>query len=233
MKILAFETASGRCSIAISEGQDILATELIFENSQQAERLTTMISSILSRTKLSLSDIDYIAATNGPGSFTGIRIGLSTALGLSIAANITPVIVSNLAIINYKIREQYRHFEFAVSLIDAFRNELYMQIFDKHNKAVTQPKLLDIEEAETEISKLNGQVVCAGSGAKKICNLYSNSIAILPRFPFPDARIICKLAHGLIIKGQFSSSIEPLYIRLPDAKEPENFSSRLLSQKNI
>jgi tRNA threonylcarbamoyl adenosine modification protein YeaZ len=233
MKILAFETASGRCSIAISEGLNILATELIFENSQQAENLTTMIESILSRTKFSLPDMDYIAVTNGPGSFTGIRIGLSTALGLSMSANITPVVVSNLAIINYKIREQYRNFDFAVSLIDAFRDELYLQVFDRQNELVTEPKLLDIETAKMEISKLSGHIVCAGNGVKKIQDLYSNTIAILPRFPFPDARIICKLAHSLIAKEQFSSLIEPLYIRLPDAKLPENFSSRLLSQKII
>ncbi len=222
MKILAFETASGRCSVAISAGPDIIATELIFENSQQAERLTSMISSILSRAQLNLSDIDYLAVTNGPGSFTGIRIGLSAALGLSMAANINPVVVSNLAIINYKIREQYRNFDLAVSLIDAFRDELYIQIFDRQNQTVTEPRLLDIAEVKTELRNLQGHIVCAGSGAKKIQDLHSDKIAILPRFPFPDARIICKLAHSLIVKGQFSSVIEPLYIRLPDAKLPNS-----------
>jgi len=220
MKILAFETASGLCSIAISEGPDVLATELIFENSKQAESLTPMIQSILGRLKMNFSDIDYIATTNGPGSFTGIRIGLSCALGLSLVTNITPIIVSNFAIINYKIREQYRNFDFSINLIDAYRDECYIQIFDKNNKPVTEPNLLNIQDAKAEILKLKGQIVCAGSAAKTIQDIECNAISILPRFPFPDARIICKLAHSQIVKGEFSSVIEPLYIRLPDAKLP-------------
>jgi tRNA threonylcarbamoyl adenosine modification protein YeaZ len=220
MKILAFETASGRCSVAISTDAEIIATRQIFEHSEQAENLTSMISEILTSTKLALSDIDYIATTNGPGSFTGIRIGLSAALGLSMATNTTPVIVSNLAIINHKIREQYRDFDLAICLIDAFRDEIYMQIFDRYNRPIIDPQLLSIDEAQNTIKLLDKHIICAGSGAAKIQNLANDRVALLPRFPCPDARIICKLAHSQIVKGQFSSLIEPLYIRLPDAKLP-------------
>ncbi|MGV2432031.1 MAG UNVERIFIED_CONTAM: tRNA (adenosine(37)-N6)-threonylcarbamoyltransferase complex dimerization subunit type 1 TsaB [Rickettsiaceae bacterium] len=216
MKILGFETSSGRCSVAISDGVNILATELILENSLQAENLTNMISKALSKLDFKLVDIDYIATTNGPGSFTGIRIGLSAALGLSMASKIEPVIFSNFAIINYRIREQYRNFDFAVAIIDAYRDELYLQVFDRQNNSVTDPKLLNIDEAKDFILSLKGKIVSGGSGVAKIQEL--NNITILPRFPFPDARSVCRLASSQIAKGVYSKEIEPLYIRLPDAK---------------
>ncbi len=219
MKFLAFETASGRCSAAISEGHEILATELITANSQQAENLPRIIAMILEKAKLGLSDINYIATTSGPGSFTGIRIGLSTALGLSMAASITPIIVSNFGIINYRIREQYRDFDYAVSLIDAYRGECYIEIFDKQSKSLAAPELASIEKIKNIMENLEGKIVCAGSGAVRIYGLVPNLIT-LPRFPFPDARIVCRLANVQLLKGSFSSKIEPLYIRLPDAKLP-------------
>ena len=131
MNILAFETASGMCSVAVSQGANLLKTALITESSKQAENLVPMINKVLENASLSLADINYIAVTNGPGSFTGIRIGIATALGLTFGTKIIPVVVSNFELINYRIREQIRNFEFAATIIDAYRDEIYLQIFDK------------------------------------------------------------------------------------------------------
>ena len=220
MKILAFETASGRCSAAISDSRNILSGELLTENSQQAENLTSMIEKVLTKTNLTLHDMNYIAVTNGPGSFTGIRIGLAALLGLTFSTNIEPLVVSNFEIINYRIREQIRNFDYSVTLIDAYRNEIYIEIFDKNNKSVYGPSLETIDKIKDVIRGFKGQIACAGSGAIKIQELAYDNISILPRFPFPDARIICKLAASKILKGNFSSTIEALYIRQPDAKKP-------------
>jgi len=220
MKILAFETASGRCSAAISDSRNILSGELLTENSQQAENLTSMIEKVLTKTNLTLHDMNYIAVTNGPGSFTGIRIGLAALLGLTFSTNIEPLVVSNFEIINYRIREQIRSFDYSVTLIDAYRNEIYIEIFDKNNKSVYGPSLETIDKIKDVIRGFKGQIACAGSGAIKIQELAYDNISILPRFPFPDARIICKLAASKILKGNFSSNVEALYIRQPDAKKP-------------
>lgn len=220
MKILGFETASGRCSVAFSDDANILSTDIIFENSQQAENLTNMLHRVLSKRNLALEDIDYIATTNGPGSFTGIRIGLSAILGLSISASLKPLILSNFDIINHRIREQYRDFDKAYAIIDAYRDECYFQLFDKSGEAQSEPKLSDIEALRNVISSEPAKIVLAGSGAKHFKNLAAKNKIILPRFPHPDARTICKLAHSQIKKGNFSGDIAPLYIRAPDAKLP-------------
>ena len=218
MKILGFETASGRCSVAVTEGNNLLAADLITTQSMQAEELLSMIEAVLTKAKLTLNDIEYLAVTNGPGSFTGIRIGLAAALGLVMAQKITPVIVSNFAIINFKIREQVRLFDYAAVIIDAYRGECYLQIFDKQNQALEEPKLIKLEEVAVEIAKLKGVVVCGGGTCHKL--LFPPEVMILPRFPHPDARSVCRLANAQILRGGYSSNIEPLYIRLPDAKLP-------------
>jgi len=220
MNILAFETASGRCSVCITRNIQILASQNIYENSMQAENLTPMIDKALNKAGLSLKNIDFIATTNGPGSFTGIRIGLATCLGLLTPHKKIPVIVSNFEIIYYRIIEQYRNFDKAYALIDARRGECYLQIFDKKGNTISEGELLSIEEISKKLKEEIVNIVIGGSGSIHFANLASKKVTILPRFPHPDARIICKLARNLIAKENYSSSIEPLYIRKPDAKLP-------------
>ena len=186
----------------------------------QAETLLAMIEAVLVRAKLALEDIEYLVVTNGPGSFTGIRIGLATALGLAMATKVKPIVVSNFAIINFRIREQFRGFDYAATIIDAYRGECYFQVFDKQNQAVEEPKLIKLEEVALEIAKLSGVIVCGGSTCHKLLDALPPEIRILPRFPNPDARILCRLAYTQILKESYSSNIEPLYIRPPDAKLP-------------
>jgi tRNA threonylcarbamoyladenosine biosynthesis protein TsaB len=217
MKILGIETASGRCSVAITEGRDVLAAELFASQSMQAERLLSMIESVSMRANLGLNDVEYLAITNGPGSFTGIRIGLSTILGISMAKQITPVVVSNFSIINFRIREQFRGFDYACTIIDAYRGEYYFQIFDKKNAPLEEPALLTLEQIGEAIGKLSGNIVCSGA-CSKLVEILPKEVRVLPRFPHPDARTVCRLAHTQILKESFSSKIEPLYIRPPDAK---------------
>lgn len=224
MNILAFETASGKCSVCITKNIQIMATEHLFENSMQAENLTPMIDKALAKADISMDDIDYISTTNGPGSFTGIRIGLAAALGLVNASKKTPIIVSSFEVINYRIREQYRNFDKAYCIIEAHRGECYLQIFDRPGDALSEGKLLSIEEVRELISADSSHKVIGGSGSIHFTDMDSNQTTILPRFPYPDARIICKLARNLALRENFSSSIEPLYIRKPDAKVAANIS---------
>lgn len=220
MNILAFETASGRCSVCITRNIEIIATQHLFENSMQAENLTPLIDKALNQANLSLNDIDYIATTNGPGSFTGIRIGLAAALGLTCSSRKTPIIVSNFEIINYRIREQYRNFDKIYSIIEAHRGECYMQIFDKKGLVSNEGSLLNILEIRELISNDQSHKVIGGSGAIHFADMSGQKTSILPRFPYPCARIICKLARNLVLRENFSNAIEPLYIRKPDAKLP-------------
>ncbi len=218
MKILGFDTSWGKTSVAISEGDTIIATSNSSASSAQAEELIMMIEQTLAQGLLSYSDIDYLAVTTGPGSFTGIRVGLAAASGIMLASGIKPVAVTSFEAINFRIRMHARGFDYSAALINAYREQIYLQIFDCDGVDVGEPKLLRIEECEEYLLGLKGKIAIGGSGAYYIKE--HEGIVLLPRFQHPEARSLCRIANAKILSGGYSEDISPLYIRLPDAKLP-------------
>ena len=96
MKVLAFDTCSNACSAAIVEDNKLIAQVIINNKKTHSEKLMPMVEFMLKEAEIPLSDIDLIAAANGPGSFTGVRIGVATAQGLSHALNIPHIGISTL-----------------------------------------------------------------------------------------------------------------------------------------
>jgi tRNA threonylcarbamoyladenosine biosynthesis protein TsaB len=224
MKILAFDTSYGKCSVAISNGHQILATEYLHDNSQQAEKIVILIENALAKAACNYSDLDYVAVTTGPGSFTGIRIGLATARGILLSTKALPIAISTFEIINFRIKEQIRNHQFAISVVNAYRDQIYYQIFDIKNNKSFPPQMIYSSDFADVLMTINGKIAVSGSGTSCIIHNLNNDCTILPRFPFPDARIMCRLAQSNLLLNQFNSDIDPLYIRPPDAKAPKHKS---------
>jgi tRNA threonylcarbamoyl adenosine modification protein YeaZ len=221
MKILAFDTSNNSCCVAISEGQTILAYIEDLTPSMQAQELVPMIEKALGKAELSYNDIDYMAVTNGPGSFTGIRIGLAAATGIMLGTDIKCTAVSNFEMSLYRAKQQIKSYDKIVILLNAYRQQLYMQIFEQNSEA--EPALLEYEEAVEIINRLGGKIAIAGSGAELIYPeiQHLKNIMILPRFTRIKALHICRYVDDLIKSGKKLQPLEPLYIRPPDAK-PKN-----------
>jgi len=223
MYILGFDTSNSYSSVSISFLSEIIYAKKDFEMNTQAERLIIMIEQALETTNLDYGKIDYIAASSGPGSFTGVRIALASSRGVIIGnSQIKPVCVNNFQLINFRVRQQVSGFDFLVASVNAYREQLYIQLFTKKGE-YSEPKLLYLNEAEELIAKLNGTVVMAGSGLEKIyraTKMPPNGSILLPRFSYPDARFVCKVAHQHIVQSKANVNLEPLYIREPDAKLP-------------
>jgi tRNA threonylcarbamoyladenosine biosynthesis protein TsaB len=219
--ILGFDVSQGYCSVAISRGYDLLASIKLKDTSQQAERLIPTIEETLSQAGLTYEDINYIATTTGPGSFTGIRIGLAAAQGLLLSLNAKAIAVTNFETICYRTFEQVKKIDYLVALVNAYREESYYQIFDSQAEAITLPDMITNGEVSDVIAKLRGKIFCSGSGLSNIIDkLDLNQVSYLPRFPVPDARTVCRAAFKKIESGSYSSELNPLYIRKPDAKLP-------------
>lgn len=218
MKILGFDTSWGKTSVALSEGDTIITAANSHNASSQAEELIVMIEKALADTKLSYSDIGYLAVTTGPGSFTGIRVGLATARGICMASGIKSIAITSFEAINFRIRMHARNFDYTAALINAYRGQIYAQVFDRNGLEVCGPVILDISEAQNYLKQFHGRLAIGGSGLLEI-ELPKNC-TLLPRFPFPEARSLCRIANAKIINGSYSDDISPLYIRLPDAKLP-------------
>ena len=220
-KILCFDVSNNSCSVAISEGQNILSFEQELRPSMQAERLMVMIENVLKNAHMQYQDLDYLAVTVGPGSFTGIRIGLAAAKGILYASKIKGVAITNFEATYYRLTGQVQNYDTAIILLNAYRSQVYMQIFAKDG-AQEDPKLIDNNSIRSMLESMNGKIVCAGSG---LSTIYSDirdleNIIMLPRFPTIKAIHIARYADDKINKG-IINPIEPLYIRPPDAIIPK------------
>lgn len=219
MKILAFDTSLGSTSVAVSNGQDILAYIEDNNLSVQAERLVPMIEQALAGAGLSYKEIDYLSVINGPGSFTGIRIALAAAQGILLSTDIKGCAVTNFEIAAYRTRLQIEEADKIVVYLNAYRNQLYVQIFDSDGSVFLAPTLIDIERAGSMLDRLEGKIICTGNGIPLIYNQLKEhkEILVLPRFSKIRAFHVCRYVD-LSLRGGFPlNAIEPLYIRPPDA----------------
>lgn len=221
MKILAFDTANNTASVAISENENILAYIEELRPSMQAENLMPMIEDAMKSAKCSYDDLDYLAVTNGPGSFTGIRIGLASAKGILFAKeNIKAVAVSNFEYAYFRTVTQVKDYDKIYVFLNAYRSQLYMQVFHKSGE-IEEPLLIDFEYAIKLLESEKGNIVCCGSGLEFIYPQITHlpNIITLMRFARVKAWVICRyIANRLSSDIKLNNSIEPLYIRPPDAK---------------
>ncbi len=216
-KILCFDVSNNSCSVAVSFGQEIVSFEQELRPSMQAERLMVIVESTLINADLKYQDLDYIAVTIGPGSFTGVRIGLAAAKGIIHATNIKGIGITNFEAAYYRLTQQVLDFENAIIILNAYRNQQYVQIFDRSNNP-SNPKLVDNKDIRQLIQSYPGVNACAGSGLASVYNEIKDldGLIVLPRFQTIKALHIARLADDMINKDQINP-IEPLYIRPPDA----------------
>jgi tRNA threonylcarbamoyladenosine biosynthesis protein TsaB len=210
MNILALDTCLGACSVAVCRDERTLATASEIMTRGHQERLAPMVREVMARSGLGFAALDRIAVTVGPGSFTGLRVGLAFAKGLALALDRPCVGVSVLEALG---RGPGRS-DFVVACVDARRGQVYLQVFSD-GRAVMAPDVLPIETAVARIIKLCSArpVTLVGSGALLLLPALPQAAAE-PDVP-PDPSAIAALARAA------ASPIgppRPLYLRAPDAR---------------
>ncbi len=229
MNILAFDTCFDACSACVARGDggvEVLGKAFERFETGHAERLVPMIDEVMARAGIGFSDIDRLAVTVGPGTFTGTRIGIAAARGLALATGITMVGVSSLAVMaEVGVRELglRKEDEDLIVAVDARRGEVYVQLFGANGcDARTPPLLLPVEEA----ARLgDGEAVLViGSGAAAVAEAATvagrQARARLSDL-LPDATALATLAVGL---APAEAPLAPLYLRAPDAKPQDGKS---------
>ncbi len=214
-KILCFDVSNNSCSVAISEGQNILFFEQEMRPSVQAENLMVMIERGLKETGKNYQDLDYLAVTVGPGSFTGIRIGLAAAKGILYTSDMKGIGINNFEAAYYRVQMQVKDCASAFVILNAYRHQVYVQEF-MHGKAKGESMLIDNSDIITKLKNKKVSTICTGSGMHVLYPELKNSeyLTILPRFPTIKAMHIARLADDKINKGEIAE-VEPLYIRPP------------------
>jgi tRNA threonylcarbamoyladenosine biosynthesis protein TsaB len=226
MNVLAFDTCFGACSVALrwrsAKGEWLLREEYEERQTGHAEALMPMIERVLEGGALKVSAIDRIAVTYGPGTFTGVRIGVAAARGLALAARKPVVGLSSLAVMACRadaLLGKPRGERPLAICVDARKGQVYAQLFGENaGDPLSEPLLL----APREVVALTGAspFVVAGSGAEAVAAMTREAgvavDAVLPRLE-PHARFLAILAPIL----QPLSPVRPLYLRAPDARPPQ------------
>ncbi|MGB8706089.1 MAG: tRNA (adenosine(37)-N6)-threonylcarbamoyltransferase complex dimerization subunit type 1 TsaB [Gillisia sp.] len=210
--ILCIETASTNCSVAIGKDGEILAVKEDFSaDYSHAERLHVFIKEILSENNIGLGELDAIAVSKGPGSYTGLRIGVSAAKGLCFSLNIPLISVATLTALAHQVKEK----ETVVTMLDARRMEVYSAVFnsEKQQTEETSAKILN-ENSYADILA-QGKVCFIGSGVKKFSEICSHENAVFLQNKLPSAREMVALADEKykISDTEDVAYFEPYYLK--------------------
>ncbi len=213
--LLCIETTTEICSVAISNNNQLLALEEVNLNNSHAKLLMSLIDKALLTANVSLNAINAVCFSEGPGSYTGLRIGLSTAKGLCYALDKKLIHVSTLQSIAWGMRKEKLLDAYYCPLIDAKRMEVYTAIYDTHLALIEDVKSKIItEDTFTEIAKEH-TLVLAGNGldkCKKVLQSTPNLIFINIQ---TSAAYMIELAYEKYEKQQFENVayVEPFYLK--------------------
>lgn len=208
MIVLELDTCLSSCSVAVFDGERVVASAREVMARGHQERLAPMAREVMAEAGLTFDRVARIAVTVGPGSFTGLRVGVAFAKGLALALDKPTVGIGTLEALAAEARG------LVFPAIDARRGQLYLQAFED-GKALMAPDALSIDIAAARVAELShGRVfTLVGSGGSLVAPL-----APAARFldvEGADARHVARLAAG-----RTPAPLKPLYLRAPDAKLP-------------
>lgn len=219
MLILGISTSSNIASVALSKDAECIKELNINNNKTHSETLLPLINELLSETNIKLQDINLIACDNGPGSFTGIRIGISTVKAIAESLNIPVIAVTSLEGLAYNIHDS----ECICSLIDARNNQVYCGLFDSNHTLIGNYMADDINTILPVINQSKdilfvGDGAVAHKGLLNINNFRSDNLL--------HAKNINLCAFNKFSKGEILSadSILPMYLRKSQAERMRNLN---------
>ena len=215
--ILNLETATTVCSVSLAKDGQLLAFKEQNGDYSHAENLTLFIEHVLNQADLKLSDVDAIAVSKGPGSYTGLRIGVSTAKGLCYSLNRPLIAVSTLQYISLALSEgEGRGDVCFCPMLDARRMEVYCAMYDSLNNEI-KPITAEIIDEHSFSDLLNKNVIYFfGDGAFKCKSvLATNKNAIFIDDIFPSAKNMISLSETAFVNKHFQdvAYFEPFYLK--------------------
>ncbi|WP_378181828.1 tRNA (adenosine(37)-N6)-threonylcarbamoyltransferase complex dimerization subunit type 1 TsaB [Aquimarina sp. SS2-1] len=211
--ILCIETSTTNCSVAIvGDGKVVMSKEDYDTKYSHAERLHHFIEQVISESGLSFTDLDAIAVSKGPGSYTGLRIGVSAAKGLSYGLGIPLISVSTLLSLALQVKSKEG---VIIPMIDARRMEVYSAVFSNEYDQLRPIEAEVLTETSYQDYLRENKVYFIGNGVTKfteICN-HQNAEFILKKLP--SANEMATIAYKKFLSNKFEdvSYFEPYYLK--------------------
>lgn len=216
MLILAIDTALDACAVGVL---DTVASRMIAQQSLpmprgHAEALMPLIEQVMIQARVGFTDLDRIAVTTGPGSFTGLRVGLSAARGIALATGKPAVGVTTLTAFAAAVISETGNNP-VISAIDARHDHVYYQVVSGNGASLIRPKVAPIDKV-LEAARY-GQPIIVGDAAQLIADRWPADVApvLVNSKPAPDIAWVGWLGAAV---NPASSPARPLYLRAPDAR---------------
>ncbi len=212
--ILNLETATTNCSVSVAEDGKLLAfKEHDTPNYSHSEQLHVFIQDVLKDANLDISDLEGVAVSKGPGSYTGLRIGVSAAKGLCFSLDVPLISIPTLESMAYQA--QTGGVDFIIPVLDARRMEVYSAVFDSDIIRIRETKAEIIDENSFSEYVKKGKVLLIGSGAKKCKELLPHLNFAFDTSIVPSAREMASLSHKKFKAGDFEdvAYFEPYYLK--------------------
>ena len=221
MKILVLDTAASICAATIYDTQ---SNEVLGEcrhdiGKGHAEVLMDYVGQAVKQAGMSMAQLDRIAVNIGPGSFTGVRIGVAAARGFALALKIPAVGVSAFLALAAEVQDKHKD-RAATILFTGHRGELYVQSFAADQVALTQPMTMILTEAVAYIQSLDPSIILAGSAAESVNEALGNQFETDCIVSTSQMQYFARIGAGL----PQDALPKPLYMRGPDAKPQSGFA---------
>lgn len=223
MILLAIECSAGPVSATITQDGKILSSAFSNVKVTHSETLIPMVENVLSAAKLCINDIDCFALANGPGSFTGVRIGIAAVKGMAAPDKKPCCAVSTLLAMAVRFKGENA---FICPVMDARRNQVYNALFEAKEGSVSricEDRALSCEELANELKNINNKIIVCGDGAavfapfaEKAQNVYIQK----GELGFQNATGVADAAYSMVLSGETVSpdELNPAYLRLPQAE---------------
>lgn len=211
--IINIETATKNCSVSIAkDGETIALKELSTANYSHAEKLHEFINLVIDEAKIETNQLDAVAVSKGPGSYTGLRIGVSAAKGLCFALDIPLISVNTLEILATSISVDEG---VVIPLLDARRMEVYSSVFNFDGTNLEKVKAEIIDENSFNDFLSNGRTSLIGDGVEKCKGVITHENAIFIDDKLPSANEMSKLSYDKYKKNDIEdvAYFEPFYLK--------------------
>lgn len=217
MIVLGLDSCMQACSAAVFRADDGAGEMFRAHETMErghAEALIPMVERAMSCAGIGYGEIDRIAVTTGPGSFTGVRVGVGAARALALATGAVLIGIPSLEVIAEALRETREGADasFAIAC-DARRGQVYFACYDRGGGVLVEPAALDADDAAARLPK--GRTLLAGSGAAMVADAAGQPCEIVAGDWLPDAGVLARMAAERKPSGP---RVEPLYLRPPDAR---------------
>ncbi|MEA3450827.1 MAG: tRNA (adenosine(37)-N6)-threonylcarbamoyltransferase complex dimerization subunit type 1 TsaB [Bacteroidota bacterium] len=230
--ILNIETSTTVCSVALSHYNKIIAEKTSYENNSHSKLLARFIDEIFKENNIKPQELDAIAVSEGPGSYTGLRIGVSTAKGLAYSLKKPLIAVDTLKIMAENIISENENLlqnnPILCPMIDARRMEVYTAFYDNESNKISDTTNLIIDEHSFLTPLHSRQFIFFGDGAEKCKQKITHANAIFLDKIFPLAKYMVKISENKFLNKEFVdiAYFEPFYLKPFIATKPKNMLKR-------